>query len=115
LCVYDSDAFGGVVTEEKLRKELKTLSNEFGGNGSALTVWDKFITHCQHIMEMDATSLDHLARSMTNALCHSIPQEDHDRMHRKVCKPTQTMLSYTVFTVPFSIGIEITPIRHPST
>lgn len=61
VCVY-SEAFGGVVTEDKLRKELKGLSNEFGGQGSALTVWDTFITHCQHIMEMDPTSLDHLAR-----------------------------------------------------
>lgn len=80
--------FTGVVTFDKLKKDLKKTS----GALHTLTCWDTLVKHWQRCIQVSAPRLameqtrqvDYLARTVTQALIDYVPRDDKDRMQRKV-------------------------------
>eukprot|EP00981_Chlorochromonas_danica_P005277 scaffold1058_cov155-Ochromonas_danica.AAC.22 len=74
------EAFTGVVTTEKLKKEHKKSSIP-----NLFSCWDALCSHLQRLVEEEPSSrLDFLAKCFTNVLIAHVPLDDKDRMHRKV-------------------------------
>lgn len=77
------EAFSGVVTMDKLRKEHKKAA--LGGS----LVWDVVVGHLQTLVELNTNNLEYLSRCFTNLFTSDVSGEERDRLQRKVSKLLQ--------------------------
>jgi hypothetical protein len=73
------EAFTGVVTADKLKKEHKKSSIQ-----NIYPCWEALCGHLRNLVEEYPGVLDFLAKTFTNACIAHVPEDDRDRMHRKI-------------------------------
>eukprot|EP01032_Pedospumella_encystans_P008181 gene8181-9740_t len=81
-----SEAFTGVMTMEKLKKEYKR------GPAGVLQLWDRLVAHLMRLVEHSANALNFLSLCFTDALTAHVDEDDKSRLARKVSNLLQLAL-----------------------